>query len=75
MRVLAAKWKLNREKQMKLLQSKNKMIVAKKWMNIIPDKTSLKMELLNWKIDQKNMSRINFEGTKGRKYRKDKVCS
>ena len=51
------------------------MIVAKKWMNIIPDKTSLKMELLNWKIDQKNMSRMNFERTKGRKYRKDKVCS
>ena len=51
------------------------MKVAKKWMNILPDKTSLKMELVNWKITWKNMSRINFEGTKGRKYRKDKVCS
>ena len=24
------------------------MKVAKKWMNILPDKTSLKMELMNW---------------------------
>ena len=40
------------------------MIVAKKkWMNILPDKTSLKMELMNWKIDQKKKSRMNFEGT------------
>ena len=39
------------------------MKVAKKWMNILPDKTSLKMELMNWKIDQKKKSRMNFEGT------------